>query len=87
MEYEEGENPLADFQFPSSEATIPTETPTIAELEESIVIAPGEGKRPISIINDIYCEEMAHPHLLPTGRFDYKVKRDVPLRPSMYFIQ
>ena len=30
---------------------------------------------------------MAHPHLLPTGRFGYKVKRNIPLTPSNYFNQ
>ena len=81
----EGENPLAVFQSPSLETTITTKTPTIVELEESIVIAPGEGKKPTSILNDTYCEEMVHPHLLSTGRFGYKVKRNVPLTPSKYF--
>ena len=28
---------------------------------------------------------MVHPHLFPTGRFSYKVKRNVPLTPSKYF--
>ena len=54
---EGGENPLAVFQSPSLEATITTKTPAIDELEESIVIAPGEEKKPISILNDIYCED------------------------------
>ena len=30
---------------------------------------------------------MAHPHLFPTGRFGYKIKRKVPLTPSKYFNQ
>ena len=84
---EEGENPLAAFHSPSLETTITTETPTTGELEESIVIAPGEGKKPVSILNVIYCERMAHPHLFPTDRFGYKVKRKVPLTPSKYFNQ
>ena len=28
------------------------------------------------ILNDVYYEEMAHPHLFPTGKFGYKVKRN-----------
>ena len=83
---EEGENPIAVFQSTSLETTITTKTPTIGELEESIVIAPGEGKKTISIFN-IYCEEMTHPHIFPTGRFSYKVKRNVPSTPSKYFNQ
>ena len=69
---EEGENPLAVSHSPLLETTITMETPTICELKESIVIATGEGKKPISILNDIYCEEIAHPHLFPTARFGYK---------------
>ena len=84
---EKGENPLATFHSPLLETAVTTETPTISELVESFVIAPGEGKKPVSILNDVYCEEMAHPRLFPTGRFGYKVKRKVPLTPSKYFNQ
>ena len=78
---------LSEFQSPSLETTITTEISTVDNIEQSIAIAPGEGKKPISILNDIYCEEKAHPHLFPTGKFGYKVKRDVPLTPSKYFNQ
>ena len=60
---EDSENPLAQFQTPSAETTITTEIPTLDELEEGIVIALGEDKKPLSILHDDYCEEMAHPHL------------------------
>ena len=53
----EDENPLAVFHSTLLEKSVNSETPTIGELEESIVIAPGEGKKPISILNDIYCEK------------------------------
>ena len=39
---EDSENPLAQFQNPSAETTITTEIPTSDELEEGIIIAPGE---------------------------------------------
>ena len=84
---EEGEIPLVEFQSPSLETTITTEIPTVYYIEQSIEIAPGEGKKPISILNDVYCEEMTHPHFFSTGKFDYKVKRGVPLTPSKYFNQ
>ena len=60
---EDSENPLAQFQTPSAETTITTEIPTLDGLGEGIVTAPGEGKKPLSILHDDYCEEMAHPHL------------------------
>ena len=40
--YIETENPLAQFQNPSAETTITTEIPTSDELEEGIIITPGE---------------------------------------------
>ena len=79
--------PLAEFQSASLETTITTEIPTVDNIKQSIVITPGERKKPILILDDIYCEEMAHPHLFPTGTFGYEVKRDVPLTPSKYFNQ
>ena len=84
---EDSENPLAQFQTPSAETTITTEIPTLDELEEGIVIAPGEDKKPLSILHDDYCEEMAHPHLFPTDKFGYKVKRKFHLTPKKYFNQ
>ena len=84
---EQGEIRLAEFQSPSLKTTITTEIPTVYNIEQSTEIAPGEGKKPISILNDFYCEEMAHLHLFPTAKFGYKVKRDVRLTPSKYFNQ
>ena len=84
---EDSENPLAQFQTPSAETTITTEIPTLDELEEGIVIALGEDKKPLSILHDDYCEEMAHPHLFPTDKFGYKVKRKFHLTPKKYFNQ
>ena len=60
---QDSQNPLAQFQTPSAETNITTEITTLDELEEGIVIAPGECKKPLSILHDDYCEEMAHPHL------------------------
>ena len=34
------------------------------------------------ILNDVYCEEMAYPHLFATDKFGFKVKTDVFLTPS-----
>ena len=40
----ESEIPLAEFQSPSLGTTITTEIPTVDNIEQSIAIAPGEGK-------------------------------------------
>ena len=34
---------------------------------------------------DQECEELAFPYLLPTGKYGYKVERDIPLSPAKYF--
>ena len=36
---------------------------------------------------DENCEELAHPFLFPTGKFGYRVERDIKLSPSKYFNQ
>ena len=84
---EEVEDPLAKFRTSLSETTLTTEIPGCDSSNEYISIAPGEGKRPVSILNDEYCEELAHPHLFPTGKFGYKAKRNIYLTPSKYFNQ
>ena len=50
-------------------------------------MAPGQGKTPVSILNDDHCEELAFPYLFPTGRFGYKLKCGVPLSAVKYFNQ
>ena len=55
---------------------------------ENIVIAPGQGQKPLSILGDKYCEELAFPHLFPNGKFGYQVERGVKLMSaSKYFNQ
>ena len=44
--------------------------------------APGEGKNSLSLLNDTYFEELAHPHLFPTEKFGFNVIREIPLSPS-----
>ena len=61
--------------------------PQISVDNDCINIAPGEGKQPKSILNDQFCEELAFPNLLPTGKFGYRVQRDVRLSPVKYFNQ
>ena len=53
----------------------------------TFTLAPGQGKKTVSVLNDEYCEELGHPHLFPTGTFGYKVQRNVPLSPVKYFNQ
>ena len=69
------------------EITFVSEIASACEIEEGIVIAPGERKKPVSILNDKFCEELGHPRMFPTGHYGYKVEREIPLTPSKYFNQ
>ena len=80
-------NPLSEFKTPSMETTFVSEIPSVCEMEEGIVLTPGEGKKPVSIPNDKFCEELGHPHLFPIGQYGYKVEMEIPLTPSKYFNQ
>ena len=63
-------NPLAQFKTVSDEATIVvSEVPTASDIEEAIVITIGEGKQPVLLLGDEFCEQLVHPYLFPMGRF------------------
>ena len=79
------DDPLSEFRTPSMETTFVSEIPSACEMEEGIVVAPGEGKKPVSILNDKFREELVHPHLFSTGQYGYKVEMEIPLTPSKYF--
>ena len=80
-------DPLSEFRTPSVETTFVSEIPSVCKMEEGIVFTPGIGKKPVSILNDKFCEELGHPHLFPTGQYGYKVEMEIPLTPSKYFNQ
>ena len=45
---------------------------------KNITIAPGESKQAVSILLDEKCAELAYiPFLFPTGKFGYRVERDI----------
>ena len=54
---------------------------------EGLIIAPVERNQPISILNDQFCEKLAHPYIFPTGNVGYKVERNIKLSPVKYFNQ
>ena len=82
----ENENNLDEFKFDSSQNVLVSNIPHVVE-NENLIIAPGQGKSPVSILNDEFCEELAFPHLFPTGKFGYKVERDIAISPIKYFNQ
>ena len=47
-------DPLSEVRTPSMETNFLSELPSACEMEEGIVVAPGEGKKPAFILNDFY---------------------------------
>ena len=69
------------------ENTFVSEISSPCGIEEGIVIALGEVKKPVSIINEKFAKELGHPHMIPTGQYGSKVDMEIPLTPSKYFNQ
>ena len=83
---EEQESPLDKMRVASNETLLISHIPCVQD-EENVTIAPGEGQKPLSILSDEYCEELAFPYLLPRGRFGFTRERKIPLSASKYFNQ
>lgn len=81
-ELKEVKNPLNVHRFTLNEGMMLSN----ASQPQDISI-PGEDETPISMINEQFCQELAHPDLFRTGKFGYKVKRDLKLSPTKYFNQ
>ena len=45
-----------------------------ADKKEAVPVAPSDGKQPISLLSDRFCEELFHPHLFFNEQFVYKFK-------------
>ena len=82
--FESVDDPLNAHRAAGYETTLVPEIPRITE-EDNVIMAPVQDKTSFSIMNDDHCEELAFPCLFPTGRFSYKVKREVSLSPVKYF--
>lgn len=54
---------------------------------EVVTIAPGDRHKPVSVLTEKFCEELAYAHLFPTGRFVCKVGRKIDLGGVKYFNQ
>ncbi|XP_066934413.1 uncharacterized protein [Clytia hemisphaerica] len=83
----DSDDPLIAYRTPTCETVIVSEVPNIILDDENAILAPGEGQIPNSLTQDEFCEELAHPHLFPTGKFGYNVERDIKLSPTKYFNQ
>ena len=85
-EYGSAEDPLSMHRDGSNEIAPVSEIPYIIN-DENVIIAPGQRKIPISILNDEIFEEHACPYLLAKGKFGYEAPRDIPIGPAQYFNQ
>ena len=83
----EQENPLDAYRTTAAETVLISKIPAQIVDNENITIGPCEEKKPMSVVSDKYCEEMAHPYLFPTGKFGYIVERAIKLSPIKYFNQ
>ena len=70
-EYGSVEDPLSMHRTGSNETAVVSEIPCLIN-DENVIIAPGQGKIPMSVLNDEYCEEQSFPYLLPKGKVGYK---------------
>ena len=52
---------------------------------ESVSVAPGEGKRPISIFHEPLVEAKSFPSLFPNGDYSYDAERDVKISRCDYY--
>ena len=68
------------------ETTLVPDIPRIIE-DDNVIMPLSQGKTTVSVLNDDHCEKLAFPYLFPTGRFGYKVKREIPLSPVKYLNQ
>ena len=74
------------YRTASNETTLVPEISNIIN-EENVIIAPRQGKTPVSVLRDEFCEEQAFPHLLPKRKSGYNVPRDIPVSPAWNFNQ
>ena len=55
--------------------------------KELISFAPGVDSAPALFSQDLFCEELSHPHLFSFEKFGFQVKRHTTLSPNKYFNQ
>ena len=58
-----------------------------ATTDNVFTVAPGEGQKPIGILNDKYFEEMCNPTKYPSGRYGLLTERRIKLTVRKYFNQ
>lgn len=52
---------------------------------KNVIIAPGQRKQLVSILDDEFCENKTFLYLLPKSRIVYNASLDIPISLDLYF--
>ena len=85
-EFSSVEDPLNMHRAASNETTLVSEIPNIIN-DKNVIIAPGQGKKLVSILSNEFSKEQALPYLLYKGKLGYNAPRDISISPARYFNQ
>ena len=85
-EFSSVEDPLNMHRAASNETTLVSEIPNIIN-DKNVIIAPGQGKKLVSILSNEFCKEQALPYLLYKGKLGYNAPPDISISPARYFNQ
>ena len=84
--FESVDDPLNAHRAAGYQTILVPEIPRVTE-DDNLIMTPGQGKNPVSVLNHDYCEKLEFSYLLLTGKFGYKVKREMLLSPVKCFNQ
>ena len=84
IEFASVEDPLNMHRNATYETTLVFEIPSIIS-DENVIIATGQGEKPVSVLSDEFCEKQTFAYLFAEGKFGYNAPRDIPLSPDRYF--
>ena len=81
------DDPLSEFRTPSMETTFVSEIPSDFKMEEGIVVALGEGKKPVIILMTNFARSLVIHICFLLVNIATKLKGEIPLTPSKHFSQ
>ena len=81
------DDPLSEFRTPSMETTFVSEIPSDFKMEEGIVVALGEGKKPVIILMTNFARSLVIHICFLLVNIATKLKGEIPLTPSKHFNQ
>ena len=64
------EDPINMHRTALNETSLVSEIPNTID-KENVIIVPGQGKTPVSILSDEFCEKQAFTHLFPKDKYDF----------------